>query len=76
MFQYGLSAAASAAKAHADACFNYATLQPGSCWHDTGSISWEGDNTEAYAEFFPPLRRSSTPMRATARNGQCGPTPC
>jgi hypothetical protein len=22
------------------------------CWHDTGSTSWEGDNSEAYAEFF------------------------
>jgi hypothetical protein len=42
MFQYGLSAAASTAKAHADVCFNDATLQPRSCWRDTGSISWEG----------------------------------
>jgi hypothetical protein len=28
MFQHSLFAAASAAKAHADACFNYAALQP------------------------------------------------
>ena len=52
MYKDGLLVAANAAKAYADAPWNYATQMPASGWHDTGSTSWEGDNTEAYAEFF------------------------
>jgi hypothetical protein len=52
MYKDGLLVAANAAKAYTDARWNYATQLPSSSWHDTGSTSWEGNNTEAYAEFF------------------------
>jgi hypothetical protein len=52
MYKDGLLVAANAAKAYADARWNYAIQMPSSGWRDTGSTSWEGDNTEAYAEFF------------------------
>ena len=52
MYKDGLLVATNAAKAYADARWNYATQMPSGGWRDTGSTSWEGDNTEAYAEFF------------------------
>ena len=52
MYAQGLLVAANSAKAHADATWSWATGQPGANWHDAGGTNWEGDATEAYAEFF------------------------
>jgi hypothetical protein len=72
MYKNGLAVAAAAAKAHADASWNYNTGVPNANWHDTGSTSWEGDVTEAYAEMFAfmslvdpnPANRPQWAMRA------------
>ena len=52
MYANGLLASAQFAKARADANWNWATGVPGPGWADTGSGSWEGDQTEAYAQMF------------------------
>jgi hypothetical protein len=69
MYKDGLLVAANTAKAYADARWNYATQMPASGWHDTGSTSWEGDNTEAYAEFSRSCRWL-IPIRMRAPNGR------
>jgi Divergent InlB B-repeat domain len=55
----GLASAAAIGKALADAHWNWTTGLPDTatgctsdCWQDTGSQSFEGETTEAYAEFF------------------------
>lgn len=52
MYQQGLLAAANAAKADADAKWNWTAGVPSSAWADDGGTSWEGETTEAYAEIF------------------------
>ncbi len=72
MYTSGLLAAATAAKSHADASWNWGTGQPNANWHDTGSTNWEADATEGYAEFFAfmslvdpdPIARKQWAMRA------------
>lgn len=52
IYKDGLLVAANTAAAHADAHWNYTTGVPDSGWQDDGDVNWEGDDTEAYAEFF------------------------
>jgi hypothetical protein len=52
IWQNGLLAAATAGLATANAHWNWTTGVPDSGWQDTGSNSYEGDPTEAYAEMF------------------------
>eukprot|EP01037_Dinobryon_pediforme_P022809 gene22809-24079_t len=52
MYANGLASAAAYAKAHADARWNWTTGLPAATWNDSGGENWEGDTTEAYAEFF------------------------
>ena len=52
MYAQGLMLAANAAKADADAKWNWATGLPNASWKDAGGTNWEGETTEAYAEFF------------------------
>lgn len=52
IYKNGLLVAAHTAAAHADAHWNYTTGVPDSGWQDDGDVNWEGDDTEAYAEFF------------------------
>jgi hypothetical protein len=52
IYKNGLLVAANAAAAHADAHWNYTTGKPDSGWQGDGDVNWEGDDTEAYAEFF------------------------
>jgi FG-GAP-like repeat len=52
MFQNGLVVAANAALADVNAKWNWTTGLPNSSWNDAGGVNWEGEATEAYAEFF------------------------
>ncbi len=52
IYKNGLLAAANTAAAHADKHWNYTAGKPDSGWQDDGDVNWEGDDTEAYAEFF------------------------
>jgi len=52
MYAKALQPTAAAGLQHANACWNWTTGKPLSCWHDTGSTNWETDDTEAYAEMF------------------------
>jgi hypothetical protein len=74
MYVNGLLPAAQYAKSLADQHWNWATGLPDSGWHDTGSTSWEGEQTEAYAQMFAfmslvdptPANRPQWAMRAHA----------
>jgi hypothetical protein len=57
MYKNGLHAAALAAKATADAAWDWNTGVPNGSWNDTGSSNWEGEATEAYAEMFAFMSR-------------------
>ncbi len=52
MFQNGLLVAANAALADVNAKWNWTTGLPNASWNDAGGVNWEGEATEAYAEFF------------------------
>jgi len=52
MFQNGLVVAANAALADVNAKWNWTTGLPNASWNDAGGVNWEGEATEAYAEFF------------------------
>jgi hypothetical protein len=75
MYVNGLLVAAKAAKADADSKWNWTTGLPNSSsWNDAGGENWEGECTEAYAEFFAfmslvdpdPNARPQWAMRARA----------
>jgi hypothetical protein len=52
MYANGLMVAANAARADADAKWNWTTGLPNANWQDDGNINFIGEATEAYAEFF------------------------